>query len=205
MNIYIATRLSLSSIPDSSALPREEAARPERHLKAMEVAITRPLLTALMTPGSLPRPFLALGCKELFVSRLMGSAKTPWKSFPGSDEMVDGGLTRWRRSASSYTAPPQNSRGILIPRSRARAQIAQSASLVLHDSPLSFFRTTPATMYIIANTGAFAEIGQSRTSVDAALAAEPGCTLGFQWRKSNPSSRVELQGGVTPRAGWLVL
>jgi hypothetical protein len=37
------------------------------------------------------------------------------------------------------------------------------------------FRTTPATMYIIANTGAMLKFGQKRTSVNAALAADPSC------------------------------
>jgi len=41
--------------------------------------------------------------------------------------------------------------------------------------PFSFFRTTPATIYIIATTGAMLSIGQERSRENAALAAEPGC------------------------------
>ena len=37
------------------------------------------------------------------------------------------------------------------------------------------FRTTPATVYTIANTRAMPKIGQKRAKVIAALAAEPGC------------------------------
>src|SRR5260370_17541114 len=39
------------------------------------------------------------------------------------------------------------------------------------------FRTTPATIYIIANTGAMLDFGQKRTIGIAALFAEPGCDL----------------------------
>jgi len=37
------------------------------------------------------------------------------------------------------------------------------------------FRTTPATIYTIAKTGAMLIVGQKRTKEIAALAAEPGC------------------------------
>ena len=37
------------------------------------------------------------------------------------------------------------------------------------------FRTTPATIYIIASTGAMLDIGQERSRVKTALAAELGC------------------------------
>src|SRR6516162_4630268 len=39
------------------------------------------------------------------------------------------------------------------------------------------FRTTPATIYIIANSGAMLDFGQKRTNGIAALVAEPGCDL----------------------------
>lgn len=41
------------------------------------------------------------------------------------------------------------------------------------------FRTTPATIYIIANAGAMLVFGQKRTNEVAALTAEPGCDLRF--------------------------
>jgi len=37
------------------------------------------------------------------------------------------------------------------------------------------FRTTPATIYTIANTGAMLSFGQKRSKEIVALAAEPGC------------------------------
>jgi hypothetical protein len=47
--------------------------------------------------------------------------------------------------------------------------------------PFSFFRTTPATIYTIARTGAMLSIGQERSREYAALAAEPGCASDFSW------------------------
>src|SRR5437879_13439862 len=41
------------------------------------------------------------------------------------------------------------------------------------------FRTTPATIYTIARTGAMLLIGQERSREKAALAAEPGCASDF--------------------------
>src|SRR6516162_63307 len=41
------------------------------------------------------------------------------------------------------------------------------------------FRTTPATIHIIANAGAMLDFGQKRTNEVAALTAEPGCDLRF--------------------------
>jgi hypothetical protein len=39
----------------------------------------------------------------------------------------------------------------------------------------------PATIYTIARTGAMLSIGQERSRVYAALAAEPGCAVDFSW------------------------
>src|SRR5215469_11399303 len=47
--------------------------------------------------------------------------------------------------------------------------------------PFSFYRTTPATIYTIAITGAMLLIGQERSREKAALAAEPGCASDFSW------------------------
>jgi len=52
------------------------------------------------------------------------------------------------------------------------ARLAQSPQ---RGRAVLLFRTTPATIYIIATTGAMLQIGQERSRLNAALAAEPNC------------------------------
>jgi len=55
----------------------------------------------------------------------------------------------------------------------------ESISICVRNSVL--FRTTPATIYTIARTGAMLLIGQERSSEKVALAAEPRRASDFSW------------------------
>src|SRR6516162_2436566 len=63
-------------------------------------------------------------------------------------------------------------------------------------------RTTPATIYTIARTGAMLIFGQERSRENAALTAEPGCASNFSWaRPQVASSRKEFQAHTTTASG----
>ena len=57
------------------------------------------------------------------------------------------------------------------------ARLAKTTQSPQRGRAALLFRTTPATIYIIASTGAMLDFGQERTIEIAALAAEPGCDL----------------------------
>jgi hypothetical protein len=57
------------------------------------------------------------------------------------------------------------------------ARLAKTTQSPQRGRAALLFRTTPATIYIIANTGAMLDFGQKRTIGIAALVAEPGCDL----------------------------
>ncbi len=55
------------------------------------------------------------------------------------------------------------------------ARLAKTTQTPQRGRAVLLFRTTPATIYIIATTGAMLQIGQERSRLNAALAAEPNC------------------------------
>ena len=61
------------------------------------------------------------------------------------------------------------------------ARLAKTTQSPQRGRAVLLFRTTPATIYTIARTGAMLAIGQERSKENAALAAEPGCALDFSW------------------------
>src|SRR6516162_2856283 len=55
------------------------------------------------------------------------------------------------------------------------ARLAKTTQTPYRGRAVLLFRATPATIYIIARTGAMLSNGQERSKENAALAAEPGC------------------------------
>src|SRR5438034_7376108 len=64
---------------------------------------------------------------------------------------------------------------------RGPARLAKPTQTPQRGRAVLLFRTTPATIYTIASTGAMLLLGQERSRVNAALAAEPGCASDFTW------------------------
>src|SRR4029077_16103968 len=71
------------------------------------------------------------------------------------------------------------------------ARLAKTTQSPQRGRAVLLFRTTPATIYTIARTGAMLAIGQERSKENAALAAEPGCASDFS------CSREEFQAHIT--------
>src|SRR5207245_10643991 len=62
---------------------------------------------------------------------------------------------------------------------RGPARLAKPTQTPQRGRAVLLFRTTSATIYTIASTGAMLLLGQERSRVNAALAAEPGCASDF--------------------------
>src|SRR6202008_4471976 len=61
------------------------------------------------------------------------------------------------------------------------ARLAKTTQSPQRGRAVLLCRTTPATIYIIARTGAMLSIGQERSRDNAALAVEPGCNEILNW------------------------
>src|SRR6266566_2270982 len=75
------------------------------------------------------------------------------------------------------------------------ARLAKTTQSPQRGRAVLLCRTTPATIYTIARTGAMLSIGQERSREKAALAAEPGCASDFtgphhNWRALGRSFRL---------------
>src|SRR5438309_6549151 len=73
------------------------------------------------------------------------------------------------------------------------ARLAKTTQSPQRGRAVLLCRTTPATIYIIARTGAMLSIGQERSRENAALAAEPGCN------GDSKSSKSDLKGFSSSR------
>src|SRR5215469_8583862 len=78
------------------------------------------------------------------------------------------------------------------------ARLAKTTQSPQRGRAVLLFRTTPATIYIIARTGAMLSIGQERSRNNAALTAEPCCASDFSWLHTlRGHSRKEFQAHTT--------
>src|SRR6516225_290274 len=86
------------------------------------------------------------------------------------------------------------------------ARLAKTTQSRQRGRAVLLFRTTPATIYTIARTGAMLLIGQERSRKKAALAAEPGCAPDCSgttlW---SSSSLQQFQAHTTSAKRWPVL